>query len=614
MKKIGDKSVIEEVVHTFDLHSDEHARVALSVFTFSAMTDKGMKSIISLHGVERLMEAIEEFNNDREVCENGFNALHYLVELRVVDKIVMKYGVSCILSAMRTFVEEKMLQLYALLTLQGLEDVNGIGKIIGEEGGVAAIVNVWKHHSNELDIVRVGAHVLRTVIEDDEENVDELVDLDAVQTILEVLEFCSEDEEVMTVVYDLICVVAKNPEAKNRLVKEDIPNTLIFTITSNDGENKNATLFSNAVRAFMSLILPINEEADVQEIVTTVLNAFKVVLESKSVNVDEACLGCLEALVSLCEKDECKKIALENDVIHYIELTLARSQRNIKMIQSAMNLLKTLCEDETVLETGVTEEVVNSVMEVMKNYPQSSVILCLTLDWLLAVSAHVSAREVLAKEEILKSVVAALQACSFNRTIVDDSCLIFANLSDIDDAVIVMNKLDVLSIVEEMNKTNGSAKTDSAVIELKKVLKKSHRHHHHHRSEKTEGENGEERKRHRSHRHHSHRSRSKKPEDVVVEEGEGEEGAVEEEEKKQRHHSHRHHSHRSRSKRAEGGEGVEEKKKHRHHSHRSRSKRAEGGDGSERKKHRRHHSRSEKPVVEPQVVEGENPSEDVQQL
>ena len=69
----------------------------------------------------------------------------------------------------------------------------------------------------------------------------------------------------------------------------------------------------------------------------------------------------------------------------------------------------------------------------MKNYPQSSVILCLTLDWLLAVSAHVSAREVLAKEEILKSVVAALQACSFNRTLVDDSCLIFANLSDIDE-------------------------------------------------------------------------------------------------------------------------------------------------------------------------------------
>ena len=190
----------------------------------------------------------------------------------------------------------------------------------------------------------------------------------------------------------------------------------------------------------------------------------------------------------------------------------------------------------------------------MKNYPQSSVILGLTLDWLLTVSAHTVAREVLAKEEIMKAIVDALQTCSFNRTIVDDSCLIFANLSDIEDAVRAMNKLDVLSIVEEMNKKNGSAKTDSAVIELKKVLKKSHHHRRHHRSEKTEGEDGEEKKRHRSHRHHSHRSRSK---------------------------------------------------------------RAEGGDGTEGKKHRRHHHsrRSEKPVVEPQVVvEGENPSEDVQQL
>ena len=163
LKRLGAAEVVEEVVHSFAVHSAVHARMALTALMFAAMTDKGKKSVVEKKGVQAEMEAIEEFAADKEVCSNGLSALALMSEVGAAQKVVTKYGVSSILSAMRRHKEEKEVQLYALKALNGLCEVREVSEAVGREGGIPAVVEVWRLFAEEEEMVKLGASVLKMV-------------------------------------------------------------------------------------------------------------------------------------------------------------------------------------------------------------------------------------------------------------------------------------------------------------------------------------------------------------------------------------------------------------------------------------------------------------------
>ena len=139
LKRLGAAEVVEEVVHSFAVHSAVHARMALMALMYAAMTDKGKKSIVEKKGVQAEMEAIEEFAADKEVCSNALNALALMSDVGAAQKVVAKYGVSAILSTMRRHKEKEVL-LYVLKVLNGLCEVREISEAVCREGGIPAVV------------------------------------------------------------------------------------------------------------------------------------------------------------------------------------------------------------------------------------------------------------------------------------------------------------------------------------------------------------------------------------------------------------------------------------------------------------------------------------------
>ena len=237
LKRLGAAEVVEEVVHSFAVHSAVHARMALTALMFAAMPDKGKKSVVEKKGVQAEMEAIEEFAADKEVCSNGLSALALMSEVGAAQKVVTKYGVSSILSAMRRHKEEKEVQLYALKALNGLCEVREVSEAVGREGGIPAVVEVWRLFAEEEEMVKLGASVLKMVTRVSEATADELIACNAVQTMLEVLEQYASEALVMAALCELVAVMATNAQAKKRFLDEDVVSTLVVMITTGGKED-----------------------------------------------------------------------------------------------------------------------------------------------------------------------------------------------------------------------------------------------------------------------------------------------------------------------------------------------------------------------------------------
>ena len=613
LKRLGAAEVVEEVVHSFAVHSAVHARMALTALMFAAMTDKGKKSVVEKKGVQAEMEAIEEFAADKEVCSNGLSALALMSEVGAAQKVVTKYGVSSILSAMRRHKEEKEVQLYALKALNGLCEVREVSEAVGREGGIPAVVEVWRLFAEEEEMVKLGASVLKMVTRVSEATADELIACNAVQTMLEVLEQYASEALVMAALCELVAVMATNAQAKKRFLDEDVVSTLVVMITT--GGKEDAEMIGSALHALMSLLAPPfdGDALQGQDIVAIIVDAFLVVLDSDAVNVDEACLNCMGALRAIAEDEDRKRELIAGDGKEVLEKVLSRAARDQELSTAALEVLEELCDERDARNEIADEDMVSAVVEVMKHYPFSPVVQRKALSWLAGVAAEDSTREGCCGEETVRAVISAMRNCMFDREVADSGCLFLANCSDEAAVVDVANKEKAGLLVLEINAKNGSAKTAAAVTELKKVLvmKEKTRHHHHHHH--GEGEDGAKRHHHRHHRHHGekrdeeagatgategadaveegkakHRHRSHR----AKKEGEKKEGEMtaEGEEAKRRHHSHRHRSHRAEKKEEAAPEGEEVA--HRHHSHRHRSRRGakEGEEGEVKRRHHSHRS------------------------
>ena len=619
LKRLGAPEVVEEVVRSFAIHSVVHARMALMALVYAAMTDKGKKSIVEKRGVQAEMEAIEEFSADKEACSNGLNALSLMTDVTAAQKLVVKYGVGSILSVMRRHTAEKEVLLFALKALSGLREVKEVCDAIGREGGIPAVVEVWRLYAEEEEMVKLGAVVLKMATRSSEASADELVGCNAVQTLLEVLEQYASEPLVMSALCELMAVMATNAQAKKRFIAEDVISTLVVMISS--GGKEDAEMIGAALHALMSLLsAPFDTDAlQGQDIVSIIVDAFLVVLDSAAVNVDEACLNCMNALRVIAQDEDKKRELVAGDGKEVLEKVLSRASRDLELSSLALDVLVELCDDRDSRNEMADEDMVSAVVDVMKHYPFSVVIQRNALVWLASVSSEDYTREGCSNEETAKAVIAAMRNCMYDREVADSGCLFLANCSDEAVVMEVANKEHAGLLVKEICEKNGSAKTVAAMTELKKVLsmkeKKEHRHHHHHHhGEKKEGE---ESKRHHHHHHrsekkegeegaegaeesakHRHRSRRAKKEGETTEAGETE--------AKSRHHSHRHRSHRAKKEDegangangpngasgaevAEAAEGAKRHHSHRHHSHRGEKK--EGAEGEVKRRHRRHRSR-----------------------
>ena len=204
----------------------------LTALMYREMTNKDKKSIVEKKGVE----AIEEFAADKEVCSNALNALALMSDVGAAQKVVAKYGVSAILSTMRRHKEKEVL-LYALKALNGLCEVREISEAVGREGGIPAVVEVWRLFAEEM-VTRVS-----------EATADELIACSAVQTVLEVLEQYASETLVMAALCELVTVMATNAQAKKRFLDEDV--VMITT-----GGREDAEMIGSALHALMSLLSP----------------------------------------------------------------------------------------------------------------------------------------------------------------------------------------------------------------------------------------------------------------------------------------------------------------------------------------------------------------------
>ena len=314
--------------------------MTLTALMYAAMTDKGKKSIVEKKGVE----AIEAFAADKEVCSNALNALVLMSDVGTAQKVVAKYGVSAILSTMRRHKEKEVL-LYALKVLNGLCEVREISEAVGREGGIPAVVEVWRLFAEER-VMRVS-----------EATADELIACNAVQTVLE--QYASETL-VMAALCELVAVMATNAQAKKRFLDEDV--VMITTGGREDAEMIGSAL--HAWHALMSLLSPPfdGDALQGQDIVSIIVDAFLVVLDSDAVSVDEACLNCMGALHAIAEDEDHKRELVAGDAKVVLEKVLSRATCHYQPTTMAL--------------------------EVMKHYPFSPVVQRKALSWLVSVSAE----------------------------------------------------------------------------------------------------------------------------------------------------------------------------------------------------------------------------------
>ena len=341
LKRLGAPEVVEEVVRSFAIHSVVHARMALMALVYAAMTDKGKKSIVEKRGVQAEMEAIEEFSADKEACSNGLNALSLMTDVTAAQKLVVKYGVGSILSVMRRHTAEEEVLLFALKALSGLREVKEVCDAIGREGGIPAVVEVWRLYAEEEEMVKLGAEVLKMATRSSEASADELVGCNAVQTLLEVLEQYASEPLVMSALCELMAVMATNAQAKKRFIAEDVISTLVVMISS--GGKEDAEMIGAALHALMSLLsAPFDTDAlQGQDIVSIIVDAFLVVLDSAAVNVDEACLNCMNALRVIAQDEDKKRELVAGDGKEVLEKVLSRASRDLELSSLALDVTGT---------------------------------------------------------------------------------------------------------------------------------------------------------------------------------------------------------------------------------------------------------------------------------
>lgn len=295
-------------------------------------------------------------------------------EVGAAQKVVTKYGVSSILSAMRRHKEEKEVQLYALKALNGLCEVREVSEAVGREGGIPAVVEVWRLFAEEEEMVKLGASVLKMVTRVSEATADELIACNAVQTMLEVLEQYASEALVMAALCELVAVMATNAQAKKRFLDEDVVSTLVVMITT--GGKEDAEMIGSALHALMSLLAPPfdGDALQGQDIVAIIVDAFLVVLDSDAVNVDEACLNCMGALRAIAEDEDRKRELIAGDGKEVLEKVLSRTARDQELSTAALEVLEELCDERDARNEIADEDMVSAVVEVMKHYPFSPVV------------------------------------------------------------------------------------------------------------------------------------------------------------------------------------------------------------------------------------------------
>ena len=140
---------------------------------------------------------------------------------------------------------------------------------------------------------------------------------------------------------------------KKRFLDEDVVSMLVVMITT--GGREDAKMIGLALcvwHALMSLLSPPfdGDALQGQDIVSIIVDAFLVVLDSDAVGVDEACLNCMGALHAIAEDEDRKRELVAGD---------------------AKEVLAELCDERDVRNEIADEGMVNAVM---KHYPFSPVV------------------------------------------------------------------------------------------------------------------------------------------------------------------------------------------------------------------------------------------------
>ena len=143
------------------------------------------------------------------------------------------------------------------------------------------------------------------------------------QTVLEVLEQYARETLVMAALCELVTVMATNAQAKKRFLDEDV--VMITT-----GGREDAEMIGSALHALMSLLLPPfdGDALQGQDIVSIIVDAFLVVLDSDAVSVDEACLNCMGALHAIAEDEDRTRELVAGDAKEVLEKVFSCATRS----------------------------------------------------------------------------------------------------------------------------------------------------------------------------------------------------------------------------------------------------------------------------------------------
>ena len=144
--------------------------------------------------------------------------------------------------------------------------------------------------------------------------------------MLEVLEQNVSETLVMAALCELVAVMATNAQAKKRFLDEDV--VMITTGGREDAEMIGSAL--HAWHALMSLLSPPfdGDALQGQDIVSIIVDAFLVVLDSDAVSVDEACLNCMGALHAIAEDEDRTRELVAGDAKEVLEKVFSCATRS----------------------------------------------------------------------------------------------------------------------------------------------------------------------------------------------------------------------------------------------------------------------------------------------